>query len=317
MLRLRRFLLLLFLIYFNSSVILADITPFVISVDHTATGGGKWYSIGNILDASDLNLLSGPVGLGIEDASLTACLMNTYDGAHGIAVDGLPFANPDNDVKLVSNALGTTITSDTGTLSGLDINLQYFFHAKSPAVRILATFTNSTGSGIDATVRYGGNVGSDEQTTIVATSSGDTTLDASDRWSISDDDKPDDGSPVNTFVYYGPGSPSVTPTNIDSDKDKFYADYNLNVAAGTSQSLMWFGAISESGDDALAFVGKFDSNISLMASGLLDGLESSELYSVLNWDIDPPSPPVPVPGALVLGSIGFGLITMIHRRIAI
>ena len=302
--RLRIFLLLLFMICFNSSVLLADITPFVISVDHTATGGGRWYSIGNILDGSDLNLLSGPVGLGIEDASLTACLMNAYDGVHGIAVDGLPFANPDGDVKLISNVTGMTMISDTGTLSGLDINLQYFFHATSPAVRILATFANSTGSDISATVRYGGNVGSDEQTTIVATSSGDTTLNASDRWSISDDDKPDDGTPANAFVYYGPGSPTVRPANV-------------NVAAGSSQSLMWFGAISGSRDCALAFVGKFDSNISLMASGLLDGLKSSELYSVINWDIEPTSPPIPVPGTFVLGIIGIGLVTIIRRRMII
>lgn len=67
-------------------------------------------------------------------------------------------------------------------MSGLDVTLQYHFSDTIEAGRILASFANPTGSPISVQVDIPNNFGSDGNTTIVTTSSGDTTFDTADGW---------------------------------------------------------------------------------------------------------------------------------------
>ncbi|MEA5511297.1 PEP-CTERM sorting domain-containing protein [Crocosphaera sp. UHCC 0190] len=64
---------------------------------------------------------------------------------------------------------------------------------------------NTTGSSQGVEVLYGGELGSDSNTIIEATSSGDAVFQQADRWFISSDQGAET-DPILTFVRYGMGS---------------------------------------------------------------------------------------------------------------
>ncbi|MBF2055839.1 MAG: PEP-CTERM sorting domain-containing protein [Cyanobacterium sp. T60_A2020_053] len=198
--------------------------------------------------------------------------------------------------------LNTITPQDIG---GINTSLDYFFDNNRIA-RVLATFTNTTGSSQGLEVLYGGDLGSDSGTVIENSSSGDNVFQQSDRWFISSDTAPFD-DPILTFVRYGLGNVEVALDTFaipGTDSGNGYTDYftdvwNLTIGAGETQRLMWFVQMNEDLNTALSETTKFDDLTSLSNAGLLEGLDATTQGEIVNWSSSPQSTPEP--------SILFGL----------
>lgn len=257
----------------------AAAAPVMLPVD-VSEGGAQWESIEN--DATD--------GFHINDAAF-AGLSDAYDSAFGIRVDGTVL-NPGNaadqaEVIVSGSVVGTAISSSAQAISNLSVTQQFLFYRDpvmgSPTVRILVGFTNSTNADINAAIELFGNLGSDGSTTTDATASGDTTVDATDRWVVSNGDTSD---PVNTIVYFGPGAPTVTAAAITgqgSGNDDFQATYNISVPAGQTRFLMFFAQLSVTISDAISSATVFDTVGSLAATTLVCDLTPDIKAGILNF----------------------------------
>lgn len=242
-------------------------------------------------------------GFTIEDAESADGDTDMYDNAWGIWVDDTAFAPGSFSVN------GTEVTAGPMTLSGLDVSMEYLFSNVIEAGRILVTLSNPSGSAISVSVDVPANFGSDDSTTIVTTSSGDTTFDLSDTWVMTWDGS----SEINTSVFYGPNG-SVLPTSFTQtvfdcfDPDGAGATFDLTIPAGATQRLMFFAGIAEidgtgSTDTANAAANAQQfSAFDTIDDSLTADLTDQERDSIVNWsptEAAPSAPSVPVPALSV------------------
>ena len=220
-------------------------------------------------------------GFGVDDALLFIPYHDdAYDGFWNLTVDDAVY-EPGAAGDSTSTAWGTTVSGAAVTLSGLTVTERLSAFCVSPTLRVLVTLTNPTGESITAVVKFAGNYGSDDDTTIEATSSGDTSYTVADRWLITSDDN--DGDPINTVVWYGPGGPVATPTAASIVDDDVDATFQVTVPAGATRHLMFFSQLDSSVSAAVSAATDFDSNAALGAAGYLSGLTAEELTATLNW----------------------------------
>lgn len=180
-------------------------------------------------------------GFHINDARSTTGDGDMYDDAFGIWINDTAFVAPD-PVDLTGN----TITAGPVLLSGLNVTQSLEFSDTIEAVRSVVTLENPTGSPISVTLDIANNFGSDSSTTIVDTSSGDTTFTVDDSWAVTWDTS----SEINTTAITTPGNgltpDSVTDTVFNcAGTQGFGARYTVNVPAGGNTSLVFAGAIAE------------------------------------------------------------------------
>lgn len=230
-------------------------------------------------------IVAGQGAMGINDGVLGFHQSDAYDGFGGFAVDGVGFNAPGG----VVTANGNLITAGPVVLSGMNVNVQFYFDPNTATVRFLAIFNNPTGADISSVIAWGGELGSDSNTIVRATSDGDTVLTIADRWSISTQlsvEAPTD--PVSTFVFGGPGTPAVTlnsiVNNLSATSDKLDVRYNLTVPAGQTRSLLLFAQMNSTLTSAQNAVATFDSTTALLNGGFLAGLTQADLAQVANWD---------------------------------
>ncbi|MFL5331529.1 MAG: hypothetical protein ACJ8C4_21780 [Gemmataceae bacterium] len=265
-------------------------TPAAFLLPGNVTAAGvSWNVANNTNPGNTAGVATG--GFGIVDAKFTALngKSDAYDGAFCMGVNGTQFADPDGTVDLT----GTTVTSDVVTLSGLDVTVEYFFDSNSATIRALYTYSNPSGADISATVVWGNNLGSDSGTVLDQTSSGDATLDATDRWLVTSDGATNN-DPINTWVRYGPGTvlqPSSTLQTPAPNNGLYTEQFDITVPAGQTRRLMFFGQLHNDDDptNAVSDAAVFDENATIANAGLLSGLSSGTLAEVLNWDFSQPS----------------------------
>lgn len=244
-------------------------------------------------------------GAGISDAS-NPLETDAFD------FGGLLWVNS-TQVGGIATFTGNRVDFAPQTISGLTASIRLDVLTSSPTTRILLTLANPGSSPISVPVDYATNFGSDSNTLIRATSSGDTTFSIADRWMISSESQ-SDTDPVNTTVIWG-GTPPVTPQSVSNTvfscagTEGALARFPVTVPAGGSVSLMFFQRIDESTSNAQAAVGAFDNVVP--GSPLLDGISAGQFASIVNFAGSAPLP-VAVPasqGWTLLGLVlGLGLL---------
>ena len=135
----------------------------------------------------------------------------------GDAVSGhVIFANPDGDVDLTGDTLTTDLVVDI--IPGIDAQIEYYFDPARAVVRGVYTLTNTSGAEITTSALVMGNYGSDDDTTVQATESGDLVVTDADMWVVTNDNGVAVGNeatndPTATIASHGSGA-TVTPKTV-------------------------------------------------------------------------------------------------------
>lgn len=235
---------------------------------------------------------------GIGDATLTVStsmiLADAFDMAMTLSVDGVMFTNPGGTVDFTSSEL--TSSDRVDIIPGLDASVQYQFVPDNTVIRALYTLSNTSAGTISTCAMVGGDLGSDQYTTIQYSSDGDRLNEDTDYWFVSSDRaagvNPVHGDdPVLGFARYGAGA-TIIPINVfrpeavyGPDKVKgFYGfAYNMNIPPGETVRVLTYVSLDETLSQAMANGASFSSLTSLSSAGLLAGLTQGELDTVVNY----------------------------------
>jgi hypothetical protein len=246
----------------------SDFTPVAILTD----GGGFLWDINNRGD-----MVNGPI--------------DEFDDNYVLAVDGTEFT-PDTSLVLS----GREATTGTDSIAGLDVHRRIFVPETGAGfARTLNVFTNPTGSDITVDVFIYGNLGSDNSTFIVDTSSGDTLFTPTDFWAVSNDLE-GIGSDNALAHVIGDGTGLAADfTNIatstgclfGSANDAQEQSWTLTVPAGTTRSIMMLVSQRVAGADAVASA-EFLSTFPLEVQ---EGLTPQEIDEIVNFGGPPVTPP--------------------------
>lgn len=309
-----------------------------IPISTLSRGGAKWYHIGNSFgdhSFAQVTMLSctttahcststdaiteGSEPFGIRDASVGG-RGDAFDSMLGVSVNGAAFVAPGGVVDLT----GDTVTAGPVTLSGLSAEVRYEFFSSRPMVRALYSFTNPTGSPINATVVIGGEDGSDDDALVQGTASGDTTITNVDGWYVTSDGTPPGSDPdITVCRFTGAGSVKPTTNNVPGSgaNDYFSESFDIVVPAGGTVRLAMFVEISTSVANALSGAQSCNDEASMAADGLLANLSEQEISEIANISAGGVLPPQPaaIPvlstgGKLTLAAVLALLGTLTVRR---
>ena len=234
----------------------------------------------------------GSAGMSISEATSANGATDAFDNAYQLFVDDSIFVAP-TDVDLT----GDTFTAGPVVLSGLDVTIEILFSGSLQAARVLAIFENPTNAAIIIDVDVPINLGSDADTLIEQTSSGDTAFTTGDRWIITSDNNIGLKA-VNTTVIFGTGSPVATPSAVtrtvckdstDQDEGIGFSFTNITIPANATRSLMFFAGLGDiqgtnnTISGAISSAAMFNNNNNI-DTRLLTGLNNTEKQEILNWD---------------------------------
>lgn len=236
--------------------------------------------IGNDLAHWDID--TGDSYLTVTDASLDPEGVDrgdAFDDASIISINGT-FVNPS---AFQLDGFGT---EGSDSIDGLDVSVSYFAFPDWAILRNVVTLHNPSGSTISPTVRFDNNWGSDSGTVTIGSGSGDQTFDTGDQWLVTSDDTTNPSDPVNTTVFFGPGSPAETPTAVSDSvsvgccaSNGASADFDVDVPAGETVFLVFYHVLSASNSEGLDWGDSFEGTLN---SELTCGIP--DLGAVLNWD---------------------------------
>ncbi|HEV7735543.1 MAG TPA: hypothetical protein VGR62_25435 [Candidatus Binatia bacterium] len=253
--------------------------------------GSRWYVHNQSQPTSGApsggDCAAGP-GLSILDAVIDpegANRNDAFDGGAMLFVDGEIFA-----ASLHPTVTASSYADGPFPVAGLDTTVAYTALPGSATLRTFATFTNPGPAPITATVTIVTNVGSDANTGVRASSSGDDVFDVADRWIVTSDTAGDEEplDAVVTHVLAGPGPIPVAPALVSrevfdcSTTQGVLAELPITVPAGETRALLFFHELGETNAGAATNASRYDTFPS-PTDELVAGLDPRALADVVNW----------------------------------
>ena len=190
----------------------------------------------------------------------------------------------------IATVSGQDVIFAPSVISGLNVSLDYYFSPTSATQRSFLALNNPTGAPITIQLDYANNYGSDCNTSIGDTSSGDTVLSTADNWVVTTDGF--DGDPINTTVFQGPDN-SGSAVVIAVSETVFSCTgtqgtlitYSMTIPAGATQSIMIFQQLNATVPDAQTDAVVF--NAQPLPAEFTAGLTDEELGTVANFSTGP------------------------------
>jgi hypothetical protein len=212
---------------------------------------------------------------------------DAFDGGFVVWVNGLGgqmFGDADGNGNLKGSSLSVGPTA-TG---GLKVSQTETALQTSPTLRMVYRFTNPSGHKLRKTIALETNLGSDEATTVDASSNGNGSWTSADRWLVTHEEPFDaDADPVVSQVWYGKhaAEPVVKVEHSDGDRaDCFLSKFRIALKGHKTRYLMFFAQMNAlSIDNAVQKVEKFNERD--LSGKLLDGLSRKVKRKILNWDL--------------------------------
>ncbi|WP_437602656.1 thrombospondin type 3 repeat-containing protein [Sorangium sp. So ce590] len=208
--------------------------------------------------------------------------IDAFDTGMMLRVDGARFP-PSTRVAEMD---GRQLAHGPVLLGRLEVTRKVYVPTDEGWARFLEILHNPTASELPAVVRIETNVGSDNDTTITQSHSGDLEFTPVDRW-LATDDVDAGADPSLHFNFYGP-SAAIAPGSVGMTTDNCATtqgptvEFALSVPPRGTRILMHFGGQHASQADAHATAIRLDA---LPARALL-GMTAAEQASVVNWDLN-------------------------------
>ncbi len=182
---------------------------------------------------------------------------NAFDGGLRLVVDGVGF--PDFSFFSISQS-DLSFVIGPAPLSGLEVRRKIFVSIfESGFIRYIEIFDNPGINDIETAVSIVSNLGSDATTVILGTSSGDTLLDASDNWVVTDESVDSTAlPPAMAHVFAGPAG-LLRPTTATVTGDEVRVDFTLQVPAGQRVLLMHYASQQHDQPSLLAAAASLES----------------------------------------------------------
>jgi subtilisin family serine protease len=229
----------------------------------------------------------GSIGDGTNDA---------YDG--GLRLANFPFFSTG---QIEDN--GREVVIGLAAIDGVQVTRKIYVPEAQSWARFLEIVANTSSSAVNYTVDLNTNLGSNGQTVLVGTSSGDIVFNTEDNWLVTDDV---DGEGDPTMLHVIAGENGIRPNATSLNFDDINFQYNLTLAPGETQVVMHFAVQNLDQATALAKAPEL-TNLELDA---LAGMSQEELQGVVNFLVAPPAELIGTEGDDVLtGTDGPDLIS--------
>jgi trimeric autotransporter adhesin len=205
---------------------------------------------------------------------------NIYDGVNRLRIGSVEFA-PTNSTLGSTDDGGRTWMSGVFSVSGLNVTREITVPATGTQdfSRQLEVFQNTTSSTIATSVTLASNFGSNANSTIFATSDGDTLVEPTDWWIGIDDADANGGIPAVIQILRGPFPDNLA--SVTNSQDSLGWTFNLTIAPGETKRIATFTVVGATRQQAI------DSANALLSSSGLQGqstafLSQPEINSIAN-----------------------------------
>ena len=219
----------------------------------------------------------------VSDGSTTSPTRDdAFDDALALFIKQRWFRDPNGN----GNKQGQQLKVGPKRTGGLKVSETETALQTSPTLRVLQKFKNTKDRPVRRTVNLETQLGSDEATTIDASSNGNTTWSRTDRWLVTHEEPFGATSdPVVTQVWYGKQAEKPDDVeNTDSEPDCFLSKFKIRVPAHKTRYLMFFLEMNkDSIADAVAKTAKFNNR--QLTNNLRAGLSDRIEQRILNWDL--------------------------------
>jgi len=162
---------------------------------------------------------------------------DAFDGGNRMDVNGV-YYDQGNPTKLRLNSREMTLPIQSIGL--LNVSRKLYVPADDKYVRYLDIIENTSGTEQVATVRIYGNLGSDSSTAVIATSDGDTSVEASDYYVLSDDSCSGCGDPAVGRLYGTLSGGEGEGRSASLSGDNYSTTHTLTIPAGGRRILMHY-----------------------------------------------------------------------------
>lgn len=218
-------------------------------------------------------------------ASTSTTLGDAFDGYNGIIVNGTPYYN-NGAAAPIAGCSDREYQFNTQTIGDLEVQRRVFVPDTDTFARWLTTITNTSGSAVTVEVDVRSNMGSDDDTIVLGSSSGDTVAASDDTWFATGGDYDD---PRVAHVLGNPsGAVQASEVEVGAEfNGSAYADqlrwvYSFEVAAGETASVLNFVS-GQPTNDAAVTAGSY---LEGLPAGTLACMTAEEFAAVVNFAVD-------------------------------